>query len=184
MFRITFDAENVLQHKMARKATLRCQQKYVIVHLFFFVYLGYASDMKKALIVSGIGIFCLAGLLFLFFKLRSDEQMAFPKTPHGQFIQNPIIMTDESTRIISWTLPVQCNRASYEFQEEGYKPNSNMLWGGGEKAICAAEREGYRCRADLHPEMKENDKQWIIQASAYDCADKNYYISEATISKF
>jgi hypothetical protein len=138
--------------------------------------------MSKKIIVFSIGALCLV-VFVLLFKLRADGQMTFPKSPHGSFIQNPAITTDGSTRKISWIIPIKCARASYEARETGYVSGSKMFWGGIENATCVVEENGYHCQAALHPEMKGSDKRWTIQASAYECTDGNYYVSEAVISE-
>lgn len=89
---------------------------------------------------------------------------------------------DGQTRIVSWVLPVDCARNSYEVQDVGYESGSKKLWGGVENASCTRMENGYGCKAEAHPEMNGEGKQWQIQASAYECSDGDYYISEVAVT--
>lgn len=141
--------------------------------------------MKKSTVILLLGLLTVLILAsaYAILTIQNDGLMIFPRKPHGQFIQAPIMSKDGETSVISWILPVNCTYNSYEVQEVGYKSDSKKLWGGIENASCTRINNGYSCKAEVHPEMKGDNKEWQIQATAYECADGNYYISKAVISE-
>jgi len=137
--------------------------------------------MRNGAAFLAIAVVGTAVLASAAFALHADGHMIFPKDVHGDFVQVPEIFFDGETRDIRWILPEKCAHVSYEVQEVGYEPDSGMLWGGG-GALCALTKKGHECQADTHPEMSGDDKQWLIQASAYECEGGDYFISDAVLT--
>lgn len=133
--------------------------------------------MSKKTILFSTGILAIAILAALAVLFQADGQMAFPKTPHGDFVQEPALILDRQERMVEWTLPANCADASYEVQGVDYKRDSEMLW-GGQKTSCNRTENGYHCQAAAHPGMEGEEKRWVIQAYGYECDDGKYYVSE------
>ena len=133
--------------------------------------------MKMKLTIASLGALGVASFAIIFFTVKADGQMVFPKKPHGEFIRSPTIISKEATPIITWVLPVRCENNSYEVQEVGYEPASGKLWGGSE-ASCAKTENGFECRAEVHPEMGGKASSWRIQSLAYGCEGGDYFISD------
>ena len=143
--------------------------------------LAYLSDMDTQKKLKILLIICTSGLVislgYIAYIFQTDGQMVFPKPATGSFIQGPTLASNENTPKIKWILPEKCDYNSYEVREEGYAPNTGMLWGGGD-ASCVQAETGFQCQAELHPEMRGNERHWVIQAYGYGCVSASAYISK------
>jgi hypothetical protein len=126
-------------------------------------------------------LICTGGLLisltYIAYLFKTDGQMVFPKPAIGSFIRKPGLVSEGNIQKITWTIPEKCDYNSYEVREEGYVPNTGMLWGGGDVS-CMQTDAGFQCQTDLHPEMKRDGRHWIIQGYGYGCVGKHPYISQ------
>lgn len=136
---------------------------------------------KTLLLICASGL--LMSLAYIAYLFYIEGQMVFPKSAKGNFIQNPSIATVENISKIKWSLPEKCDYNSYEVREEGYIPNAGMLWGGN-GASCGRTEKGFECQAELHPEMKGDGRDWVIQAYGYGCTNGNFYISKPGTGTF
>lgn len=120
-------------------------------------------------------VFILVTTAIFFYHELQDKHIVFPKRSHGVFGLEPRTYYDGEKEGLWWVLPEKCESVEYQVQEKGYVPDSGKLW-GGQGASCTWNGSGYVCDAPLHPAMNHNGP-WLIQASAYECEDEDYFVS-------
>ena len=133
---------------------------------------------KKWVVLGIIAVIILVMGGFVYHTLSRSGRMIFPKSPRGEFVRQPQMISENGVKKINWILPEPCTYVSYEAQEIGYMPDTGMFWGGKDGVECTEQEDGYFCEVDANVEIQERDSKWNVQAKGYECENGDYYVSE------
>ncbi|MCK9360832.1 hypothetical protein M0Q28_01215 [Patescibacteria group bacterium] len=140
------------------------------------------ASKTGALVLAAIVVCCIATIGVVAYLIQNDVQMVFPRKAHGEFRQAPKLAVESQKASITWILGQKCDYNAYEAQEVGYKPDSDMFW-GGQGASCTEAESEFLCRANIHPAMTGGG-EWRVQATGYGCTDGAYFVSEPMTISF